>query len=85
MKRSVLAIAIALSLSSCTDAYKSQWGGLGDKHTIEMYSGGVLVRTWISTGKVESSEHSDGFYFRDIDCDCNVEVSGDVVITRITD
>ena len=74
----------AITFTSCTDAQKSQWGGLGDKHTIELYSGGELVRTWTSTGKVESSGESDGYYFRDEECQCNVEVSGDIVITRIT-
>jgi len=72
------------SLFSCTDAYQSQIGGYGDKHLFELYSGGGLVRTWESTGKVESSKHSDGYYFRDEKCGCNVEVSGDIVITRIT-
>ena len=54
-----------------------------NKHKIELYSGGELVRTWTSTDKVMSSSSSDGYYFRDSQCNCNVEVSGDVVITRI--
>ena len=83
MKKVLVGIVVIIGLSSCTDATVSQFGGLGDKHTVELYSGGKLVRTWVSTGKVVSSEHSDGYYFRDQQCDCNVEVSGDLVITRI--
>jgi hypothetical protein len=83
MKKILSLLSIIITLTSCTDAEKSQWGGLGDKHTVEMYSGGKLVKTWVSTGKVQSSSSSDGYYFRDQECDCNVEVSGDVVITRI--
>ena len=83
MKKVLVGIVVIIGLSSCTDATVSQFGGLGDKHTVELYSGGKLVRTWVSTGKVVSSEHSDGYYFRDQQCDCNIEVSGDLVITRI--
>jgi len=79
----VLVVAVTTVLTSCTDATTSQLGGFGDKHKVEMYSGGELVRTWIATGKVLSTESSDGYYFRDQACDCNVEVSGDVIITRI--
>lgn len=80
----LLSTILAITFSSCSwDATISQLGGLGDRHTIELYSGGELVKTWQSTGKVSSSSSSDGYYFRDVKCDCNVEVSGDVVITRI--
>lgn len=84
MKRTILTIMTVLLISTaCTDATKSQYGGLGSKHLVEMYSGGELIRTWTSTGKVMSSSESDGYYFRDKKCNCNVEVSGDVVITRL--
>lgn len=76
---------VTLLLASCTDATTSQWGGYGDEHLVELYSGGERVRIWTSTGKVQSSGESDGYYFRDKECGCNVEISGDVVITRITE
>ena len=86
MKRIVLlvfTISIIYLTPSCTDATKSQIGGLNSEHLIEMYSGGKKVKEWVSTGKVKSSSSSDGYYFRDKECKCNVEVSGDIVITRI--
>ena len=86
MKSKILAAGLfaALLLSSgCTDAYSSKVGGLGSEHKVELYSGGVLVRSWISTGKVLSSEQSDGYFFRDKETKVNVEVSGTIVITRI--
>jgi len=79
----VVVVVVTTVLTSCTDATTSQLGAFGDKHKVEMYSGGELVRKWIATGKVKSSNSSDGYYFRDQVCDCNVEVSGDVIITRI--
>jgi hypothetical protein len=76
MKQLFTIAMAAIMLSSCTDA-------LSEPHTVEMYSGGTLVRQWTSTGKVLPSQQSDEYYFRDSECHCNVEVSGDVVITRL--
>lgn len=84
MKKIIFLFSVlAITATSCTDATVSQVGGIGNRHTIELYSGGQLVRVWESTGKVQSSRHSDGYYFRDSKCKCNVEVSGDLVITRL--
>lgn len=68
-------------MSSCTDAKFAKIGGYGDEFTVQMYSGGVLVREWTSSGKVKSEEGSDGYYFMDKNTDQLVEVAGDVVIT----
>lgn len=70
-------------VSACTDAELSKFGGLGDEFKIEMYSGGKLVREWTSTGKVLSEPNSDGYYFKDKETGRLVEVSGDVVITKL--
>ena len=79
----VVTIAM-LSFTGCTDATKAKFGGYGDEHRVEMYSGGEKVREWISSGKVQSEANSDGYYFNDKDTGALIEVSGDVVITRIT-
>lgn len=85
MKKSlmVLAVMAAVALAGCTDAKKAKMGGYGSEHRVEMYSGGELVRTWTATGKVLSEEHSDGYYFNDKETGALIEVSGDVVITRL--
>lgn len=83
MRKIILIIFATAIITSCTDATISQFGALNDEHKIEMYSGGVKVKEWISTGKVNSVDGSDGYFFRDKECQCNVEVSGDVVVTRI--
>jgi hypothetical protein len=80
----LLALATTLfALSSCTDATKAKLGGYGDEHKVEMYSGGVKVREWTASGKVQSEEQSDGYYFNDKETGKLVEVSGDVVITKL--
>lgn len=76
-------IVLTAGLTGCTDASKAKISSFGDKHKVEMYSGGELVRTWTATGKVHSAQKSDGYYFNAEECDCLVEVSGDIVITRL--
>lgn len=75
-----LLICTSLFFMGCTDATISQFGALGSKHKIELYSGGQLVREWTSTGKVLTEEHSDGYYFTDTATNRLVRVSGDLVI-----
>lgn len=78
-----LATTALFALASCTDATRAKIGGYGDEFKVEMYSGGKLVRTWTSSGKVQSEQRSDGYYFNDKATGKLVEVSGDVVITKL--
>lgn len=79
----VTALGLTIGMTGCTDAERAKIGGLGDEHRVELYSGGELVRTWTSSGKVHSEQHSDGYYFNDKDTGLLIEVAGDVVITRL--
>lgn len=63
------------------DAYVSKWQSLGSRHKVELYSGGEMVKSWVSTGKPMNEESSDGFYFCDAETNKIVRVTGDVVIT----
>jgi hypothetical protein len=83
MKKYTLIVIAALSIISCNDATMAKMGGYGDKFKVEMYSGGQKVREWISSGKVLSEEKSDGYYFNDMNTGKLIEVSGDVVITKL--
>jgi len=82
-KIAVALLLVGLMGIGCSDAERGQFGAMGSKHKIELYSGGQMVRSWTSTGKVNSSKDSDGYYFQDEATDVNVEVSGTVVITRL--
>ncbi len=85
MKKVFLVILMVLSLSmfGCSDADKSKITGYGSEYRVTMYSGGIPVKTWVSTGKVYSEGSSDGYYFKDKATGKLVEVSGDVVIEEI--
>ena len=79
----VLFIAIVMGSTSCTDATKAKFGGLGDEFKVEMINcDGTVAREWISTGKVQSEANSDGYYFMDKDTGKLIEVTGRMVITK---
>lgn len=83
-KVSMLVSVFALVLlSSCTDADKGKMFNYGNEFTVEMYSGGKLVRSLVSSGKVKSESGSDGYYFSDKSTGKLVEVAGDIVITNV--
>jgi len=82
MKKAFLFIGI-IFLIGCTDAQYEKAAGLGNEFKVELYSGGVCVKTWVSTGKVISEKKSDGYYFKDKASGKLIEVSGTVVITSM--
>ena len=85
MKNSLKIIIVFIILfTSCTDAqFSKRVANYGNSFKIEMYSGGVIVRSWISTGKVATEAQSDGYFFKDAATGKLVEVSGDIVITNV--
>lgn len=59
MTRTTLGLAclvLALMAASCTDAERARFFALGDKHLVQLYSGGKVAKEWYSTGKVECSD-----------------------------
>jgi hypothetical protein len=80
-KTIILAIAsILFAVASCTDATRASWGSLGNSANVKCYSGGVVIYDGVSTGKVATTEQSDGWEFRESKTNKFVRVSGDCVI-----
>lgn len=78
-----LFIAIVMFSTSCTDAQRSKIGGYGAEFKVEMINcDGTVARTWISSGKVQTEENSDGYYFNDKETGKLIEVTGRLVITK---
>ena len=80
-------IFIALTILfcfSCSDARKAKKFGRGSEFRIEMLNcDGIITRSWISTGKVQSGQSSEGYYFIDKNTGLLVEVTGNIIITQI--
>ena len=84
MKKLLLGAILSFSVLSCTDAQQAKIGAFGDTFKGELVNcDGTITHTWVSTGKVSNSENSDGYYFNDAKSGTLIEVSGNVIITRL--
>ena len=81
MKKYLLGAIATLMLMSCTDANFSKMTNLGNGASIKCYSGGVLIYSGRSTGKISSEKNSDGYFFKEEGSGKLKEVSGNCDIT----
>lgn len=76
---------LLLPAAGCTDAKWAKIGGYGDEFLVTLYAcDGSVIREWTSTGKVKSEETSDGYYFMDKATGRLIEVTGTLIIERMT-
>jgi hypothetical protein len=69
-----------LFLVGCTDARWDKITALGDRAKITCYSGGVVIYSGESTGKLLETESSDGYNLRDSKTGGLVQVDGDCIV-----
>lgn len=78
MNKAIIATIVALTMATTgCDAN-------GERYKVQLYSGGKLVRTWISTGEVVYFL-GEGYRFRDSELGVDIKVRGDVVISPLQD
>jgi hypothetical protein len=80
MKRILAALILMCAVVGCKDADIAQYKSLSRPHKITLYSGGIAVKTYYSTGNVSNSGNSDGWYFENKETGKLVEVAGTIVI-----
>lgn len=78
----LISLVLSMFLSSCTSADRAKIFSYGSHHKITLYSGGVPVRVWHSSGAISNEEKSDGYYFQDDQTGKLVGISGTVVIEQ---
>lgn len=85
MKKLLLITALFVLVNTgCTDAQKSKFYGLGDEFKVELVNcDGSVTHSWVSTGKVQSEDSSDGYYFRDKATNKLIEVTGTLIISEL--
>ena len=71
---------ICLFMVGCTDAEYKQYSTIGNVGTITCWSGGVMIYTGKSSGKIASENGSDGWFFEDSQTHELIRVSGDCLI-----
>jgi hypothetical protein len=77
-----LTVIVLCSLNACTDAERARLGSFGSPGEITCYSGGKVIYSGRSTGKINTVENSDGWQFKDAETNKFVRVSGDCVINN---
>lgn len=85
MKKILFILMLLLTLVSCTDAKQAKLGSYNDSFKVELVNcDGTITHSWISTGKVSNEENSDGYYFLDSKTGELIQVSGSIILTRIS-
>lgn len=74
--------AVAFLISGCTDATYKQYTTFGTKARVTCYSGGKIIYSGASTGKVHAEKQSDGWFFEDEATNKLIRVSGDCLIVN---
>lgn len=81
MKKLVLSMFLVLGVS-CSDAGRAKIFGFGQARSIVCYSGGKMIYKGNSTGKINSEQQSDGYYFKEQGTGKLIEVSGNCILGR---
>jgi hypothetical protein len=80
MKKYLYYVTAALLLAGCTDVARSKIAAYGESAEVTCYSGGVVIYSGMSSGKVISPENSDGWDLRDSKTGKLIRVTGDCVV-----
>ena len=79
----IMLIILSITFIGCTDGGMAKLSAYGGSAKVECYSGDLLIYSGVSTGKVNNSESSDGYYFVDKNDSKLKEVSGNCVLTYL--
>ncbi len=83
LNKTVVLLALALSLTACTDAARDKLTSYSSPARVQCYSGGNLIYDGVSTGKLLETADSDGYNLRDNKTNDLVQVTGDCVVTYL--
>jgi hypothetical protein len=70
-------------LTSCSDANMASIHALGQERKITCYSGGKVIYTGQTSGKLENESNSNGFYFKDKNTGKLIEIEADCIIEQL--
>lgn len=82
MRHLIVVFFVCLLVTGCFSAQRARVFAANSPHRVEVYSGGKLVKTYRSLGRVLAEEGSDGWYFEDSVSRKLVHVAGTVVIEQ---
>lgn len=80
--RTFLILTVTL-LAGCTDASLSHMSQYNDPAKVECFSGGQVIYSGTSTGKIESNQSEDGLYFKEKESGKFVRLYADCVVKSL--
>lgn len=86
MKKTLLWIAAyagALAIAGCTDATMAHWSQFGDEAQVQCFSGGQVIYSGTSTGKIQSAQSEDGLYFKEKESGKFVRLYADCIVKSL--
>jgi len=81
--KNILLLAALFVVAGCTDASMAHLGQLGDESAVQCFSGGQVVYSGTSTGRIESNANEDGIYFREKESGKFVRLYADCVVKSL--
>lgn len=82
MKTIPLLAALAIA-AGCTDAGRAHFSQFGDAAQVQCFSGGQVIYSGTSTGRIASNQQEDGLYFREKESGKFVRLYADCVIKSL--
>lgn len=81
--KTVLFLIVVLAITGCTDASMAHFSQIGDEATVQCFSGGQVIYSGTSTGKIESNQSEDGLYFKEKESGKFVRLYADCVVRSL--
>lgn len=81
--KTMLMLSMILAVAGCTDASMAHMSQLGDPAQVQCFSGGQVIYSGTSTGKIESNQSEDGLYFKEKESGKFVRLYADCVVKSL--
>ena len=76
-------IILAVVLTGCTDATRSHLSQYNSPASVQCFSGGQVIYSGTSTGKIQSNKDEDGLYFMEKESGKFVRLYADCVVKSL--
>jgi hypothetical protein len=81
--KTLFSLAVGLVVAGCTDADMAHFSQLGDESEVQCFSGGQVIYSGTSTGKIQSDQSEDGLYFMEKESGKFVRLYADCVVKAL--
>lgn len=76
-------VLTALAITGCTDSSRAWISQYGDESAVQCFSGGQIIYSGTSTGKISSNAEEDGLYFKEKESGKFVRLYADCIVKSL--